>query len=103
MASFFEMPAISPTMEFGTLVEWKVKEGDAVEPQTAVAEVATDKANMEAEVFDSGTILKLLVEEDDEIPPGYPMLIIGEPGEDISALLAEFELNTERRCTCCQR
>lgn len=92
MASFYEMPAISPTMELGILIEWKVKEGDKVSPQTVVAEIGTDKANMEAEVFDDGVILKLLVEEDDEIPPGYPILIWGKSAdEDISGLLAEFE------------
>lgn len=92
MASFYEMPAISPTMELGILIEWKVKEGDVVTPQTVVAEIGTDKANMEAEVFDDGVILKLLVEEDDEIPPGYPILIWGKSkDEDISELIAEFE------------
>ena len=92
MASFYEMPAISPTMELGILIEWKVKEGDEVTPQTVVAEIGTDKANMEAEVFDDGVILKLLVEEDDEIPPGYPILIWGKSkDEDISDLVAEFE------------
>jgi pyruvate dehydrogenase E2 component (dihydrolipoamide acetyltransferase) len=92
VASFFEMPAISPTMEFGTLVAWKVKEGDAFGPGTVIAEVATDKANMDAEIFDSGIILKLLAQVDDEIPPGFPMLIIGKTkDEDISGLIAEFE------------
>ncbi len=92
MASFYEMPAISPTMELGILIEWKVKEGDSVSPQTVVAEIGTDKANMEAEVFDDGVILKLLVEEDDEIPPGYPILIWGKSkDEDISGLIAQFE------------
>ena len=92
MASFYEMPAISPTMELGILIEWRVKEGDEVTPQTVVAEIGTDKANMEAEVFDNGVILKLLVEEDEEIPPGYPIMIWGKSkDEDISGLVAEFE------------
>ncbi len=92
MASFYEMPAISPTMELGILIEWKVKEGDSVSPQTVVAEIGTDEANMEAEVFDDGVILKLLVEEDDEIPPGFPILIWGKSkDEDISALVAQFQ------------
>ena len=48
MAEFYEMPAISPTMEMGTLVEWRVKEGEAFDSGTVLAEVGTDKANMEA-------------------------------------------------------
>ncbi len=96
MPKFYEMPAISPTMEVGTLVEWKLEEGQAFEPQTVVAEVGTDKANMEAEVFDEGVFLKRLVEEGDEVPPGFPIAIIGEaPDEDISDLLEEFERRKE--------
>jgi pyruvate dehydrogenase E2 component (dihydrolipoamide acetyltransferase) len=91
VAEFYEMPAISPTMEVGTLVEWKIPEGAAFSSGTIVAEVGTDKANMEAEVFDDGVMLKHLVSEGDEIPPGQPIAIIGtEAGEDISALLAEY-------------
>ncbi len=92
MAEFYEMPAVSPTMEVGTLVEWKVQEGDSFEPQTVVAEVGTDKANMEAEIFDGGVMIKHLVEEDAEIPPGFPIAIVGQSmDEDIDDLLAEFE------------
>ncbi|MCO4743860.1 MAG: 2-oxo acid dehydrogenase subunit E2 [Proteobacteria bacterium] len=92
MAEFYEMPAISPTMEMGTLVEWRVKEGEAFTPQTVLAEVGTDKANMEAEVFDKGVLIKHLIEEGDEVPPGYPIAIVGNAAdEDITALLAAFE------------
>ncbi|TNE91263.1 MAG: dihydrolipoamide succinyltransferase, partial [Deltaproteobacteria bacterium] len=91
MAEFYEMPAISPTMEMGTLVEWRVKEGESVSPQTVLAEVGTDKANMEAEIFDSGVLIKHLIEEGDEVPPGFPIAIIGKSAdEDISALLEQF-------------
>jgi len=92
MAEFYEMPAVSPTMEVGTLVEWKVAEGDSFESGTVVAEVGTDKANMEAEIFDNGVLIKRLVEEDAEVPPGFPIAIWGQSAdEDISALLEEFE------------
>ncbi len=92
MAEFYEMPAISPTMEMGTLVEWKVQEGQSFESGTVLAEVGTDKANMEAEIFDTGVLIKHLVSEDAEIPPGFPIAIWGQKAdEDISALLAEFE------------
>jgi len=92
MAEFYEMPAVSPTMELGTLVEWQVKEGDSFEPQTVMAEVGTDKANMEAEVFDAGVLIKHLIEEGDEVPAGFPIAIIGQSAdEDISDLLEQFE------------
>lgn len=91
MAEFYEMPAVSPTMEMGTLVEWKVKEGERFAPQTVMAEVGTDKANMEAEVFDDGVLIKHLVAEGDEIPPGFPIAIIGQSAdEDIGDLMEQF-------------
>lgn len=92
MAEFYEMPAVSPTMELGTLVEWRVKEGDSFEPQTVMAEVGTDKANMEAEIFDAGVLIKTLIEEGDEVPAGFPIAIIGQSAdEDIGDLMEQFE------------
>jgi pyruvate dehydrogenase E2 component (dihydrolipoamide acetyltransferase) len=91
MAKFYEMPAVSPTMEVGTIVAWRLKEGEKFAPQTVVAEVGTDKANMEAEIFDSGVMIKHLLAEGDEAPAGYPIAIVGQSAnEDISALLADF-------------
>lgn len=79
-------------MELGTLVEWRVQEGASFASSTVLAEVGTDKANMDAEIFDSGVLIKHLVAEGDEIPPGFPIAIWGESAdEDVSALLAEFE------------
>jgi pyruvate dehydrogenase E2 component (dihydrolipoamide acetyltransferase) len=91
LAQFYEMPAISPTMEIGTLVTWRVKEGEAFKSGTVLAEIGTDKANMEAEIFDPGVMLKHLIAEGDEVPPGYPIAIWGQQGEDIAGLLTEFE------------
>jgi len=92
MAEFYEMPSISPTMEVGTLVEWKIAEGESFSSSSVVAEVGTDKANMEAEIFDPGVMLKHLISEGDEVPPGFPIAIVGkETGEDVSALVEEFE------------
>lgn len=92
MAQFYEMPAVSPTMELGTLVEWRVKEGESFKPQTVMAEVGTDKANMDAEVFDSGVLIRHLIEEGDEVPAGFPIAIIGQAtDEDISELLEAFK------------
>ncbi len=92
MAEFYDMPAISPTMEMGTLVQWKLAEGQAFGSPAVVAEVGTDKANMEAEIFDDGVIIKHLVAEGDEIPPGFPIAIWGRTADEpIETLLAEFE------------
>lgn len=91
MATFFEMPQASPTMTSGVLLAWKKKEGDALAPQDAIAEVETDKAAMDVEVFEKGWLLKQLAAEGEEVPAGMPIAILGSrPDEDVSALLAEF-------------
>ncbi len=87
MAEKIEMPKLSDTMEEGVLAKWNVKEGDKVESGDVIAEVETDKATMEVEVFDSGTILKILVDEGESVPLGGIMAVIGEEGEDISEIL----------------
>ena len=91
MAEKIEMPKLSDTMEEGVIAKWNVKEGDKVESGDVIAEVETDKATMEVEVFDAGTVLKVLVGEGDSVPLGGVMAIIGEEGEDISELLEEAE------------
>ncbi|MFM2246053.1 MAG: Bifunctional dihydrolipoyllysine-residue acetyltransferase/dihydrolipoyllysine-residue, partial [Pseudomonadota bacterium] len=88
MAEFFKMPQATPTMEVGTISKWRKAEGEALKPQDVVAEVETDKAVMEIEVFDSSVLLKILVEAGVEVPAGRPIAILGKAGEDISALLA---------------
>ncbi|MBL8619626.1 MAG: 2-oxo acid dehydrogenase subunit E2 [Deltaproteobacteria bacterium] len=88
MAEFFKMPQATPTMEVGTISKWRKAEGEALKPQDVVAEVETDKAVMEIEVFDSAVLLKILVEAGVEVPAGRPIAILGKPGEDIGALLA---------------
>lgn len=88
MAIKIEMPKLSDTMEEGTIAKWNVKEGDQVQSGDIIAEVETDKATMDVEVYDPGTILKLMASEGDAVPLGEPMAIIGEPGEDISDLLS---------------
>ena len=89
MAIKVEMPKLSDTMEEGVIAKWNVEEGDKVESGDIIAEVETDKATMEVEVFDAGTILKILAEEGDSVPLGRTMAIIGEEGEDISDLIEE--------------
>ncbi|MBZ6379963.1 pyruvate dehydrogenase complex dihydrolipoamide acetyltransferase [Pacificimonas flava] len=83
MATELTMPALSPTMEVGTLSKWLVKEGDSVEPGDLLAEIETDKATMEFEAVDPGVIAKILVEEGtDEVAVGTPIAILAEEGED---------------------
>ncbi len=87
MAIKIEMPKLSDTMEEGVIAKWNVKEGDEVEAGDIIAEVETDKATMDVEVFDAGTILKIIPGEGDAVPLGGLIAIIGEAGEDIAALL----------------
>lgn len=90
MAEIYRMPSISPTMEVGTIVEWRVAVGAKFSSGTVLADVGTDKANMEAELFDDGVLLAHLVEEGDEVPLGAPMAILGaRADEDITALVVE--------------
>src|SRR6056297_799611 len=80
------MPALSPTMEEGTLAKWLVKEGDTVSSGDIIAEIETDKATMEFEAVDKGVIGKILVAEGTEgVKVNQPIAIIGEEGEDMSA------------------
>jgi len=81
------MPALSPTMEEGTLVNWLVKEGDHVAPGDVIAEIETDKATMEVEAVDEGTIGKIMVPEGTEgVKVNATIAILLEEGEDASAL-----------------
>ncbi len=87
MAIEIFMPALSPTMESGNLVKWLVKEGDAVESGTILAEIETDKATMEYESIDDGTMGKIIVAEGAEnVAVGELIAILLEEGEDASAL-----------------
>lgn len=88
MASIVELLQLSPTMTEGTLVKWKVKEGDTIKSGQLIAEVETDKAVMDHETFDAGVVLKLLVGEGAKVPVGSGLLIVGKAGEDVSALVA---------------
>ncbi len=91
MATKIVMAQLSPTMEEGKLLEWKVAEGDTVEASDLLAEIETDKANMDVEALGGGVVLKILVQAGETVPVGALIGIIGEEGEDISALLAEAE------------
>ena len=81
-----KMPALSPTMEEGNLAKWLVKEGDVVKSGDLLAEIETDKATMEFEAVDEGTVAKILVPEGSEgVKVGAPIAILAGEGEDASA------------------
>ncbi|MDP9163129.1 MAG: biotin/lipoyl-binding protein, partial [Pseudomonadota bacterium] len=81
-----KMPALSPTMEEGTLAKWLVKEGDVVKSGDLLAEIETDKATMEFEAVDEGVIGKILVPEGSEgVKVGAPIAMLLGDGEDASA------------------
>ena len=81
-----KMPALSPTMEEGTLARWLVKEGDEVASGDILAEIETDKATMEFEAVDEGTVAKILVPEgSDGVKVGTVIALIAADGEDASA------------------
>lgn len=89
MATEILMPALSPTMEEGTLAKWLVKEGDTVQSGDIIAEIETDKATMEFEAVDEGVIGKILVAEGTEnVSVNTAIAILAEDGEDVSALEA---------------
>lgn len=87
MANVVHMPALSDTMEEGTLVAWHKKVGDAVESGELLAEIETDKAVMEFQSFYDGVLLYIGVEEGNAVPVDAVIAVIGEEGEDYKALL----------------
>jgi len=86
MAIELKMPALSPTMEEGTLARWLVKEGDEIKSGDIIAEIETDKATMEFEAVDEGTLGKILVPEGSEgVKVGTVIAVMGGEGEEASA------------------
>jgi pyruvate dehydrogenase E2 component (dihydrolipoamide acetyltransferase) len=86
MPTELKMPALSPTMEEGTLAKWLVKEGDTVKSGDLLAEIETDKATMEYEAVDEGVIAKILVPEGSEgVKVGAVIALIAAEGEEASA------------------
>jgi len=87
MAEVVVMPQLGNTVESCLVTSWHVRVGGPVTPNTIVADIETDKSAMEVPAGVAGTILALLAEPGDEVPVKAPFFIVGEPGEDISALL----------------
>ena len=92
MAIIVNMPRLSDTMEEGTVASWLKKVGDRVEEGDILAEIETDKATMEFESFNEGVLLHIGIQEGETTKVDELLAIIGEEGEDISALL-EGEAN----------
>jgi pyruvate dehydrogenase E2 component (dihydrolipoamide acetyltransferase) len=90
MATVIAMPKYGLTMKEGTVAKWLVEEGAHVDAGTPIAEIETQKTTSELEATASGTLLKKLVQEGEKAAVGAAIAIVGEPGEDASALLAEF-------------
>jgi pyruvate dehydrogenase E2 component (dihydrolipoamide acetyltransferase) len=80
---------LSPTMEEGTVVKWSKQEGDPVKVGDVLAEIETDKANMEMEALGAGVLRTVLVPAGGKAPVGALIGVIADPGEDISAMVAE--------------
>jgi pyruvate dehydrogenase E2 component (dihydrolipoamide acetyltransferase) len=87
MATVIKMPRLSDTMTEGTVATWLKKVGDTIKEGDILAEIETDKATMEFESFNSGTLLHIGINEGQSAPVDSLLAIIGKEGEDISALL----------------
>src|SRR5690606_22297412 len=87
MAEIVNMPRLSDTMEEGTVAKWLKKVGDKVSEGDILAEIETDKATMEFESFNEGTLLHIGIQEGETAPVDTLLAIIGDEGEDISGLV----------------
>ncbi len=88
MAKVITLPRLSDTMQEGVVARWLVAEGDKVRRGQVIAEIETDKATMEFESFEAGTVLRLVAQEGATLPIGAPIAVLGKPGEDPDAALA---------------
>ena len=89
MAEIIRMPKMSDTMEEGVIASWLKKVGDEIKSGDILAEVETDKATMELESYDDGTLLHIGIKDGESVPVNGIIAIIGEKGEDISKILNE--------------
>ncbi len=89
------MPRLSDTMEQGTVVKWHVAEGDSVEMGQVLADIETDKATMELESFDAGTVAKIASGEGEKVDVGATILVIAEDGEDVAQAAASASKSAE--------
>ncbi|WP_277012177.1 pyruvate dehydrogenase complex dihydrolipoamide acetyltransferase [Flavobacterium lindanitolerans] len=97
MATKITMPRLSDTMTEGTVATWLKKVGDKVNEGDILAEIETDKATMEFESFNSGTLLHIGIQEGESAPVDSLLAIIGKEGEDISDLLADGGSSSDKK------
>ena len=93
MAEIITMPRLSDTMEEGTVATWLKKIGDTISEGDILAEIETDKATMEFESFNEGTLLFIGIQEGETAPVDALLAIIGNKDEDVDALIKEFKAN----------
>ena len=91
MAEIIRMPKMSDTMEEGVIASWLKKVGDEIKSGDILAEVETDKATMELESYDDGTLLHIGVKDGDSVPVDGVIAIIGEKGEDVNEILKDVD------------
>ncbi len=84
------MPRLSDTMQQGTVVKWNVKEGDAVKAGDILADIETDKATMELESFDAGTVAALVAKEGQNVGVGSVIVVLAAKGDDAAEIKAKF-------------
>ncbi|MBF8287271.1 MAG: pdhC, partial [Candidatus Rokubacteria bacterium] len=82
------MPKLSEAMETGKVIKWLKKEGDAIKGGDVIAEIETDKANVEIEAFGAGVLRKILIGEGGQVPVGELIGVIADPADDISKMAA---------------
>ena len=85
-----EMPKMTDTMQEGVLVSWLVEEGAAIAAGDVIAQVETDKATMDVETYDDGVLLKRVAGEGDSLAIGSLIAVLGDEGEDVTAILEEY-------------
>src|SRR5690606_24114334 len=90
-ATIIKMPKLSDTMKEGTVSKWYKKVGDKIESGEILADIETDKATMEFESFEEGTLLHLAVEEGDSAPVDDVLAVIGEKDADVDKLIKAFK------------
>ncbi len=90
MASEITMPRLSDTMQAGTIVRWAVKEGQKIKSGDLLADIETDKATMEQQSFDDGTVAHLAVAAGANVPVGTLIAVIAGAGEDVAAVKAKY-------------
>lgn len=96
MAELIKMPRLSDTMEEGTVATWLKKVGDKVEEGDILAEIETDKATMEFESFNEGTLLFIGIQEGETAPVDALLAIIGDKDENVDTLIKDFKANNAK-------